>query len=48
MKVNVSYLVEFNNWFDVPKELEFFLLKMKRTGLMMNGISQKMVSFHKF
>lgn len=24
MKVNVSYLVEVDNWFDVPKEFEFF------------------------
>ena len=43
MKVKVSYLVEVENWFDVPKEFEFFLLKMKRIGLMMNGMSQKMV-----
>ena len=27
MKVNVSYLVEVNNWFDVPKEFEFFFTK---------------------
>lgn len=27
MKVNVSYLVEVDNWFDVPKEFEFFFTK---------------------
>lgn len=27
MKVNVSYLVEVENWFDVPKEFEFFFTK---------------------
>ena len=27
MKVNVSYLVEVNNWFDIPKEFEFFFTK---------------------
>ena len=27
MKVNVSYLVEIDNWFDVPKEFEFFFTK---------------------
>lgn len=43
MKVKVSYLVEVDNWFDVPKEFEFFLLKMRKIGLIMNGISRKMV-----
>lgn len=27
MKVNVSYLVEVDNWFDVPEEFEFFFTK---------------------
>ena len=27
MKVKVSYLVEVNNWFDVPEEFEFFFTK---------------------
>ena len=27
MKVKVSYLVEVDNWFDVPKEFEFFFTK---------------------
>ena len=27
MKVNVSYLVEVDNWFDVPKEFEFYFTK---------------------
>lgn len=27
MKVNVSYFVEVDNWFDVPKEFEFFFTK---------------------
>ena len=27
MKVNVSQLVEVDNWFDVPKEFEFFFTK---------------------
>ena len=27
MKVKVSYLVEAENWFDVPKEFEFFFTK---------------------
>ena len=27
MKLKVSYLVEVDNWFDVPKEFEFFFTK---------------------
>lgn len=27
MKVKVSYLVEVENWFDVPKDFEFFFTK---------------------
>lgn len=27
MKVKLSYLVEVENWFDVPKEFEFFFTK---------------------
>ena len=27
MKVKISYLVEVDNWFDVPKEFEFFFTK---------------------
>lgn len=27
MKINLSYLVEVDNWFDVPKEFEFYFTK---------------------
>ena len=27
MKVKISYLVEVDNWFDVPKEFEFYFTK---------------------